>query len=296
MTGMTAARVRAIRTSLACLLALLALGASGCKQAQPQRNPNVSTQQLEAKLAAKDAEAVDLARQLGAAADAALQPYLAAADAEVRELALDCTDAAGGAQRDKRLLTALTDADINVRSLALRHLRRQVDPASLPALLEQLRANEDAYVRGELALIIGMLGAKSASDSVARQATREPDAAARANQVLACARLGDPKARDQIRAELGDADPQLRFAAVKKYEYIADAAILADLSGLLSDQAEVINVVPAHLGRLYMRVCDVVVQVVTIVAKPKLSFDGLERRQFTPAEIQEIAAFLQRRG
>jgi len=294
MTGMTAARERAIRTSLACLLALFALGASGCKQAQPQRNPNVSTQQLEAKLAAKDAEAVNLARQLGAAADAALLPYLTAADAEVRELALDCADAAGGAQRDKRLLTALTDADINVRSLALRHLRRQVDPASLPALLEQLRANEDAFVRGELALIIGTLGATSASDSVARQATRELDAAAQANQVLACARLGDKKARGQIREELGHADAQVRLAAVRKYEYIADASILPDLSGLLHDQAEVFKVSPSHVGNYTLRLCDVVVLVVARVGQPKLDFDGTQQRRFTPAELQQVETYLRR--
>jgi len=185
------------------------------------------------------------------------------------------------------LVAALGDQDINVRSAAVRALWRSADAASMRELQTQAGTNGDPYVRGELALIIGKIAKKGDTSFLYGRRPTERDGDANHKVVLALTRLGDSKARDTMRVALASPDPQARLKAVREYEYIDDPKMLIDLKPALADVTDVFNINPAHAQPKLIRLCDVAVNVVAKVAKPKLSFDGNERKRFEANQIAE---------
>jgi HEAT repeat protein len=252
----------------------------------------VSTELLEQKITAKDQQAPRMARQLGPPAEPVIERAFANADWEVRDLAVECAYALGGPNRNPLFLKALHDEDINVRYTACRHLEDTADIRVLPQLLDEVKMNDDEKVRGQVALMIGRLDDKSAVEPLKERIKPEPDDEVRDNIVLALARLGEEDARAQIRADLQSGEVETRLETIRKYEYINDPDALVDLHPLLNDHANAVNIHPSNAPPYYLRICDIVVQVVTNTGKPKLPFDGTERRRFAPEERNEIAKWL----
>src|SRR5437764_13777362 len=120
----------------------------------------MNASELETKIAAKDGSAAELARQLGANAEPVLEKMSRHPDGEGREVNVQAISEAGGPSRNKMLINALGDSDINVRSAAVRGLWKSADAASLRDLQMQAGSNPDPYVRGEVALIIGKISKK----------------------------------------------------------------------------------------------------------------------------------------
>jgi hypothetical protein len=249
---------------------------------------SMDARELEAKIAAKDASAPALARQLGASAEPVLEKMSRHADGEVREVNVMAIGEAAGPSRNRMLIAALEDQDINVRSAAVRALWVSADSSSLLELQMQAGSNPDPYVRGEVAMIIGRIAKKGDTGLLGSRRAVERDGDANHKVVLALTKLGDDKARVTQRAALAATDPQARLKAVREYEYIGEPKMLIDLKPALADVAEVFNINPPHAKPRMIRLCDVAVNVVAKVAKVKLSFDGNERKRFESPQIGEV--------
>lgn len=248
----------------------------------------MNAQVLEQKIVAKDSAAPALAKQLGASAEPVLEKMSHHPDGEVREVNIAAINEAAGPSRNKMLIAALGDQDINVRSAALRALWTSADAASLNQLQMQVGGNPDPYVRGELALIIGKISKKGEPGILTSRRAVERDGDANHKVVLALTKLGDGPAREAQKATLAAPDPQKRLKAVREYEYIDDPKMLIDLKPALGDVTDVYNINPPHAPARLVRLCDIAVNVVAKVAKVKLSFDGSERKRFEPNQIAEV--------
>src|SRR3954470_15628654 len=162
-SGLMPGHVGGIRSSFAWMLCVLAgMIPAGTRGPGPQsgKESKMNAQVLEQKIVAKDAAAPALARQLGASAEPVLEKMSHHPDGEVREVNIAAINEAAGPSRNKMLIAALGDQDINVRSAALRALWTSADAASLNQLQMQVGGNPDPYVRGEVALIIGKIAKK----------------------------------------------------------------------------------------------------------------------------------------
>ena len=248
----------------------------------------MTAQVLEQKIIAKDEGALELARQLGAGAEPVLEKLARHPDGEVRELDVMAIGEAAGPARNKMLINALGDQDINVRSAAVRGLWKTADAAALQSLQMQVGSNPDPYVRGEVALIVGKTAKKGDTGILLSRRAVERDGDANHKVVLALTKLGDDAARQTQKAALAAPDPQKRLKAVREYEYIDDPKTLIDLKPALADVSEVYNINPPHAQPKLIRLCDVAVNVVAKVAKVKLSFDGNERKRFEAPQIAEV--------
>jgi hypothetical protein len=284
-------RVGEIRSSGLWLITVLAAMIPACTPrpgAQEGKESKMNAQVLEQKIVAKDESAPALARQLGAGAEPVLDRMSRHPDAEVREVNVAAIGEAAGPSRNRMLIAALNDPDINVRSAAVRALWMTADAAAVAALQMQVGTNADPYVRGEVALILGQIGKKTDAPFLLGRRVAERDGDANHKAVLALARLGDGKARETMRAALASPDAQARLKTVREYEYINDPKALIDLKPALADMTDVFNINPPHAAPRMIRLCDVAVNVVAKVAKPKLSFDGNERKRFEANQLAEV--------
>lgn len=270
------------------MLAMLIVGCSRAPAFRAGKEADMNIKELETRLVAKDESAPALARQLAGGAEPVLERMAKHPDGEVRQLNVSAIYQAAAPQRNKMLLAALGDNDINVRSAAVRFLASTADAASLPGLQMQVAGNEDEYVRAEIALIVGRIGDKSAASVLSARLPVEEDPDVKHSIVLALARLGDGKAREIIKLALASPDPQVRLQTVRDYEYINNPRWLVDLKPALADFTDVWNINPPHVPVRMIRLCDVAVIVIAKVAKPKLSFDGTERKRFGPEQLAEV--------
>ena len=273
---------------LTCVLAVMIPACTGRTGAQEGKESKMNAQVLEQKIVAKDESAPALARQLGAGAEPVLDRLARHPDAEVREANVAAIGEAAGPSRNRMLIAALNDQDINVRSAAVRALWMTADAASVQALQMQAGTNSDPYVRGEVALILGQIGKKTDASFLQSRRAVEQDGEANHKAVLALARLGDGKARETMRVALASPNPEARLKTVREYEYINDPKALIDLKPALADMTDVFNINPPHAPPRLIRLCDVTVNVVAKVAKPKLSFDGNERKRFEANQLSEV--------
>jgi len=280
--------MRFSRAWLAVVLVAIVAACNSRHGRQEGKELSMNLQVLEQKIVAKDQSASELARQLGAGAEPVLEKLSRHPDGEVREVNVLAIGEAGGPSRNKMLIAALGDQDINVRSAAVRALWVSADAASLRDLQMQAGSNPDPYVRGEVALIIGKVAKRGDPGILISRRVVEQDGDANHKVVLALTKLGDDKARGAQRARLAAPDPQARLKAVREYQYINDPKMLIDLKPALADVAEVFNINPPHAQPKLIRLCDVAVNVVAKVARPKLSFDGNERKRFETPQIAEV--------
>jgi HEAT repeat protein len=276
------------RAGLIVVLAAIVAGCSSHRGRQEGKEHSMNAQVLEQKIVAKDEGALELARQLGGGAEPVLEKLSRHPDAEVRELNVMAMSEAAGPARNKMLINALGDGDINVRSAAVRGLWKSADAAALQSLQMQVGSNPDPYVRGEVSLIIGRIDRKGNTGFLLSRRAVERDGDANHKVVLALTKLGDDAARQTQKAALASPDPQARLKAVREYEYIDDPKTLIDLKPALADVSEVYNINPPHAQPKLIRLCDVAVNVVAKVSKVKLSFDGNERKRFEAPQIAEV--------
>lgn len=276
------------RVWLALVLVALLSACNSNRSRQEGKELSMTAQVLEQKIVARDESALELARQLGAGAQPVLEKLSRHADPEVREMNVMAMAEAAVPARNKMLIAALEDQDINVRSAAVRGLWKTADAGTLGDMQMQVGSNPDSYVRGELALIIGKIAKKGDTGILTSRRAVERDGDANHKVVLALTKLGDAKAREAQKAALASPDPQARLKAVREYEYIDDPKLLIDLKPALADVTDVFNINPAHAPPKLIRLCDVAVNVVAKVAKVKLSFDANERKRFEAPQITEI--------
>ncbi|MDI6720349.1 MAG: HEAT repeat domain-containing protein [Methanomicrobiales archaeon] len=134
-----------------------------------------------------------------------------------------------GAPAVDPLLIALRGGDVDVRWKAAVALGDIGDPRAI-APLADLLDDEDRYVRTRAADALGRIGGPS--EQVLIHLLARGGKLERCGAALGLGKIGDPAAVEALLAALGDADPDVRDAAVRAFGEIGEPAV-APLIGLL---------------------------------------------------------------
>jgi len=228
--------------------------------------------------------------------DSAIVPEVARllddADHEVRLLALMALGDTHTPEARRGILKALRDENINVRSTACRLILTNHDADGLTLLEQELAASTDEFVREHAALAIGKIGDPAADKALLEQAKREIDLDAQHGIHLALVRLKEPDSQKRYIDRLQQDDPKLLAGAIQDMEYIEDRMFLPYMVPLLDDERNALNVGPSA-KKFYIRVCDVVVNVLNVVLQEPFSFNISRMKLYSPEERNEVKRVIQ---
>jgi HEAT repeat protein len=213
-------------------------------------------------------------------------------DPEIRELTLYALSGILGPEARKCILEALHDDDINVRSAATRFLLENFSDGDIKALHAELSDNPDEMVRESVALTLGKIGDPYSKMAVQDRSAVEVDPDAAHAMHLALVRLHDDKNRMLYAQRLRDADPKIRAKAIQDFEYIQDREFVAHIAPLLNDQHPALNIGPSN-KKIFIRVCDVAVNVLDKVLNHPFGFEVDEFKTYTPEELAQAAETVQ---
>jgi HEAT repeat protein len=211
-------------------------------------------------------------------------------DALVRELTVHCLDRAGGPAAVTGLVKALGDRVETVSAAAVRGLARHYGSQEVPVIKVELGRHPNAYVREQLALMLGKTGDVAHLPFLASRKSAEKDAQAQHAISLAMARLGDPESKDALRRRLKGDVADDRVAALGDLPYVNDRALLAQAAPLLDDVRPGLNIGPSH-GPFFIRVCDVMVLAMGEMLGDVFPFKT-GRRRYTPEELADARRVL----
>lgn len=248
--------------------------------------PKMSAAQVVARVKAKDWSLVDQAVAIPPQAAPDVAGLMTSPDNEVRELATHALNAAGGPQAVEALFKALNDPNDIVRANAARFLHQHATPADAPLLIRNLRTHEDEFVREQAALILGKFNDPAAAKPLNEQHAIETFADARHAMSLALVRLGDAKQAEALVARLKQDDPRGRVDALEDLLYVRDRKFVPDVLALLADKREGKNVGPSH-GPYYIRVCDVVINVMDQVLNKPFPFQVQRVKRYSTEELAQ---------
>ena len=244
----------------------------------------MTEQQTVERIRQKDWGLVEEPGKLSAEAAPAIMALLDDGDPQVRELAIYCLNEVGGEIARQGFLKALKDPDDQVRSAACQFLQTNHDREDLPILLGELATNEDEYVREHVALVIGRIGESGVIATLKARQELELDADASHGFSLALIRLGDAESRQAYFERLQQNEPKQIAIALRDFEYIHDRTMLPKIMPLLDDKREAVKVGPSG-GAHFIRVCDVVVNVLDVVLDHPFSFKVNQIRQYSQEQL-----------
>ena len=232
-------------------------------------------QRLVDEVLALDSIAIETAREAGSAALADLLALTHRDDCAVRRLALSCLEEIPSPEASRAFVGRVADADRMVRSIALRGLRARPDLAIAAELLGAYECCEDPTDRRDIALVLGVMPDVDAAALCFRW-EHEPESVAREGCVVALARLGVSDAqRAFVEGLLGGSDSETRVRMLDHCEYLRAAWLLRPLASLLVDDAPVLRVgVDGEEGPEYKRTCDIVLELMLVIASPALTTVG----------------------
>ncbi len=210
-------------------------------------------------------------------------------DYEVRELAVHTAHATLDPKASDVMFKALHDDNDIVKAAAARFLESHCSVADIPKLIAQLRRNGDDYVREQIALLLGKLNQSSAVKPLQKQIQIENWPEAREAMALALARLGDEEQEKYLISRLTHDDPIKRGEAARDMLYVSRIDLTKNLAQLLNDKRDAMNVGPSH-GELWIRVCDVAVNVLDELLEHPFAFDVSFDKRYSDEELQH--AFL----
>ncbi len=214
-------------------------------------------------------------------------------DAEIRELTLYAINSIPSELARNCIINALHDIDINVRSAASRFLRTNYSKQDVDKLHTELSVNEDEFVRESIILVLGLIGDTSSKEVIERHADAEQDANAIHAVHLAMVRLRDENHSKNYVDQLSDPDPKIRVQALEDFKYIRELGFLSYIKPLLFDKNKGKNVGPSK-SKIWLRVCDVTVNVLDKVLNHPFSFEVTELKNFTSQELSDADKVIQR--
>jgi HEAT repeat protein len=240
-----------------------------------------------------------------------LIPYLEDANPTVREDVIIVL----GQIRDKQAITGITDrlndSDSNVRRRAIDALSKY-DPDILaktsrkvvPSLIKYLQRNDENSYKA--ALIIGNIGDKSVINEL-KVTLKEVKTKKKANgmesmidkkmedaNLKALAKLNDSDALSEIFAALKSKNVSIRLAAIEKIVYIGRKDMVKYIVIFLDDKENAINVAVSG-AEYYLRVVDVVVNILCELFYPNFPFEIKKDMRYTDEEIEAVKQWYQSR-
>lgn len=258
---------------------------------EPGKGREMIVEQIVERVRQTDRSVLQSPEQIPIEAGEPLLKLLSEDDVDVRELALLCLHYAGGTPARKGIIKSLHDKAETVRSVACRYLSDHADSADLPSLLVQVTSNTDAYVREHVALAIGRLGDAQAAQSLNNQLKQETDPDVQRAIRLALARLGDEPMRQAYLTQLSDDEPAKRVRALEDFLYVRDGKSLRYILPLLDDLRDAKNVAPGGY-QYYIRVCDVVVQILDSYLGHPFDFEVQFTKRYNVKELDEAKGVL----
>lgn len=255
---------------------------------------SMDIKELEEKIRAHDWDALDIV-DLAADKSAAL-PVLGKltqdADAETREIAYNCVALVPGEQALELMAGALRDENGDIRAFALQTLQ-VTDNAPILGELESNLGNEDAVVRGNVALLIGRVDENAASEALRKRLAVEQDEQVQRDIKLALARLGDSEMKDLFASQFDVDDSEVHLKAISDLRYIGDPKLAVRALPALDDtgQAHLITDKNQPVPE-YARVCDAVVNLVAELYNDPFSFEVDGFKIYSQQEIAQVREFL----
>lgn len=264
-------RLKRIALAVLTLTLLYFPGKESAGHSKPEvkmEETKVYLQLLEEQLNQLNGDARATAGRLGKSALPLLLKRTNAASPRERALVLECLAEVKGEEAVQALVEALKDPEQDVWNTALNLLHTTNSPKAVNSLIEFLTQSPHARVRGELARILGKMGASSALSAIKAKLSKEEDNEAAYKMKLAIARLEDGPERKEILERLSHEDPKVRYRAISELEYINDPSLVNKLLPLLSDESRVVNV-GLERWPVWHRVCDRALEAVaSLTGKP----------------------------
>lgn len=186
------------------------------------------------------------ARARGDAALPELEPLLAHAEPEVRELAVHCVVEAGGDRVADLLLPRLHDPEEQVAMAALRGLERYAEARHVGALLGVYDAGVDPELAPGLVLLIGRFPASLVphlrSGGLHQRARAAPDPATRDAWQAVLVRLGDDDAQRAFVGALRSATGEALRVLLERCAFVGGPWLLPALDPVLDDLTPLVRV------------------------------------------------------
>jgi len=187
-------------------------------------------------LAQQTIAAETLIRQMGQSAAPVLTFLSANDNDDVRELVYELAGLVPGTDTCRVLLGGLGDDNPDLQAMAAYQLQVCNEPelaAEATAILENL---DDDEMRGHLIMAIGRIGAAEQADVLRKIAIdTDKESSVQRDILLALARLGDARSREEIVRRLTDGMPGERFQALEDTIYIADPDLMRHFGPALDD-------------------------------------------------------------
>lgn len=244
----------------------------------------MSTEHIIERIIQKDQSVRDEKQYISPDTASAIADLLDNDDHQVRSLALETLDGIDAPEARRAIITGLRDTNINVRSLSCRLLLTNYDKEDLPRLIRELSLNGDELAREHVALVLGKIQLDKASPPLLLQLPQETDPDAQHAMHLALVRLQDQENQDQYIRRLEQPDPKQKARALQDFTYIADRKFLVHILPLLDDTREAVNVGKSN-RKMYIRVCDVAINVLDEVLNHPFDFDIFPRKLYAPEEV-----------
>ncbi|HWV99926.1 MAG TPA: hypothetical protein VNZ64_09565 [Candidatus Acidoferrum sp.] len=248
--------------------------------------------ELQTMILKHDWAAVDSAAQVGAIALPVLSEDLKHSDELVRSLAVDCIVAVGGAAAPDLLISALGDANEQVRAGAVNGLHERLPAGRETKLLEIWNHSRDLYVRKQIPLVLGRLNTTNTIASLRQLQSRTLPAEVQDAFTSSLAKLGDGDARKQFATMLRDAHGERIKEVIDLVKYVDQHWIIPDLRPVL-DRREMAVDLSTHATTCIRRGCDLAVDEVLRLSKAKFSFQPTPIGQYTETQIAEVIHFVQ---
>lgn len=201
--------------------------------------------------------------------------------------------------RTSLLIELLNHATLDVRLDAMAQLETSTGPNGIGLLRHFLANGEDASLRGRVALLLGRSNDVALIEDIEAAYAQTTSPEVREDYDLAMARLGNRDALQRVSARLNTEIPLQKLTAIRNFIYVASPNALHVLTPLLEDKSLILNLRPAHSNyENWLRPCDVVVEVISIVAPGVLKFDPVAdpRGQLSDEQIQEARDYLTNLG
>lgn len=253
----------------------------------------MTTKEIQTSMAAHDWRLVAQAQNSGPAFVPQVRPFMQSADELQRLLAVDCAVAAGGPDAGEMLLSALQDANEQVRINAVNGLHRVPMPA--PRLLKAYDTSRDSFVRQQLALILGR------DDSVAEAELRgrliaadsdRPDTEVVDGLVAALAKHGASAERDRFSLMLRSGRGERIKTLIDYCRYIDQQWLVPALRPVL-DRDEMAVDLSSHRTTLRLRGKDLAVDEIARLTGQQFSFTPDGKTNYSSSQVAEVIRFVE---
>ncbi len=270
--------------------------------ATPTSTPKIGSEEgdqdkmeiLKQKVLKKEQRAVNMAEEMGKTAIPVLKPLAKDADADVRKLALNCLRYTGGGEDINEIfIEALKDDSPNVNAEAARGLQHASDPSIYAPLLEVYDDVSNPERRRDIALMLGKIdGAKV--DDLRLKSEEEKSAEAKEGLMVAMAKVGDQKSKDEFISVLHSAKNQELKRFLGYVEYISKIWAVKALAPILTDKTPLVYIGVDGIkdGASDLRACDIAVNIIYKIMTPKLSFAVKGDKNYSDGELDQIKGYL----